>query len=137
MLGRLYGRVRTEPKLGLERMEAACRDFGNPERSFEAVHVAGTNGKGTVCAFVANMAKAAGRRTGMFTSPHLVKFSERIQVDGCPLADDVLAELVDAILVREPELTFFEVVTLAAFIAFRDAQVDLAVFEVGLAGYRG
>jgi dihydrofolate synthase / folylpolyglutamate synthase len=134
VLGRLYGLVRTGPKLGLERMEAACRNFGNPERSFEVVHVAGTNGKGTVCAFVASMAKAAGRRTGMFTSPHLIKFAERIQIDGCPLADEVLAELLDTILAREPELTFFEVATLAAFIAFRDARVDIAVLEVGLGG---
>ena len=87
-LERLYGLLPRGRELGLERMQAACAAFGNPERSFKAIHVAGTNGKGSVCAFTASMLRAQGTRVGLFTSPHLNKFSERIQIDGvsasCP-----------------------------------------------------
>lgn len=133
-LKRLYGLERMGPKLELTRMEAACERFGNPQRSFEAVHVAGTNGKGTVCAFVASMAQTAGRRVGLFTSPHLVKFSERVRIDGEPLADEVLGPLLARVMDEAPELTVFEVVTLAAFLAFQQERVGLAVVEVGLGG---
>jgi dihydrofolate synthase / folylpolyglutamate synthase len=133
-LARLYALIPMGQKLGLERMQAACQRFGNPERSFEVVHVAGTNGKGTTCAFTASMARAAGRRVGLYTSPHLVRFAERIQVDGLQLDDATLARLLTEVMDKAPELTFFEVATLAAFLAFREAQVDLAVLEVGLGG---
>ena len=130
-LARLYALVPRGQKLGLERMQAACQRFGNPERSFEAVHVAGTNGKGTVCAFVASMARASGRRVGLYTSPHLTRFAERIQIDGSPLSDEALVRNATLALDGAPELTFFETATLAAFLAFREAKVDLAVIEVG------
>ncbi len=115
-------------------MQSACDRFGNPERSFQAVHIAGTNGKGSTAAFLANMAPAAGRRVGLYTSPHLVKFTERIQVGGQPISDDVAAELIERVLDAAPELTFFEVTTLVAFLAFKEAGVDFAVLEVGLGG---
>jgi len=133
-LARLYALIPAGQKLGLERMQAACQLFGNPERAFEVVHVAGTNGKGTVCAFTASMAKAAGRRVGLYTSPHLVRFAERIQIDGTPLDDATVARLLTEVMDKAPDLTFFEVVTLAAFLAFREAEVDLAVLEVGVGG---
>jgi len=133
-LERLYALVPRGQKLGLERMQAACERFGHPERTFEAIHVAGTNGKGTVCAFTASMARAGGRRVGMYTSPHLNRFAERIQIDGQPIDDDTLVRLLNQVMDAAPDLTFFEVATLAAFMAFRDAGVDLAVLEVGLGG---
>lgn len=133
-LRKLYGRVPAGRRMSLDAIAQACERFGHPERAFEVVHVAGTNGKGTVCAFVTNMARAAGRRTGMYTSPHLIKFAERIQVDLHPISDQQLAETLDTVLDREPDLTFFEVATLTAFLAFRDAGVGLAVLEVGLGG---
>lgn len=133
-LERLYARATYGRRLGLERMQRAVSALGNPERAFEAVHVAGTNGKGSVCAFVASMARASGQRVGMYTSPHLVRIAERVQIDGVPLEDEVLADLVDGVLALDPELTFFEVMTLVALRAFRDAKVDLAVIEVGLGG---
>ncbi|HEV8547628.1 MAG TPA: folylpolyglutamate synthase/dihydrofolate synthase family protein [Polyangiaceae bacterium] len=133
-LERLYKLIPQGQKLGLERMQAACARFGNPERAFPAIHVAGTNGKGTVCAFTASMARAAGRRVGMYTSPHLSRFAERIQIDGVPLDDNTLSRLLGQVMDAAPELTFFEVATLAAFLAFREAGVDLAVLEVGLGG---
>ena len=85
-LDRLYALVPKGKELGLGRMQAACDKLGNPERAFAAVHVAGTNGKGTVSAFVASIARASGKRVGLYTSPHLVRFAERIQIDGAPWA---------------------------------------------------
>jgi dihydrofolate synthase / folylpolyglutamate synthase len=133
-LERLYALVPLGKKLGLERMQAACDSFGNPERAFPAVHVAGTNGKGTVCAFTASMARASGLKVGVYTSPHLMRFAERINIGGQPISDDVLVDLLNRVMDRAPDLTFFEVATLAAFLAFKEAKVDLAVLEVGLGG---
>jgi dihydrofolate synthase/folylpolyglutamate synthase len=115
-------------------MLAACERFGHPEQAFPAVHVAGTNGKGSVCAFVASMARAAGRNVGLYTSPHLVRLAERIQINGAPLDNAELGPLIERVMNEAPELTFFEAMTLSAFLAFRDAGVDLAVVEVGLGG---
>lgn len=133
-LERLYGLIPLGRKLGLERMAAACAAFGNPEQGLRLVHVAGTNGKGTVCNFVASMASAAGLKVGLYTSPHLCRFGERIRIGGEPVDDDTLVSSINAVMDRCPDLTFFEVATLAAFLAFRDAAVDLAVLEVGLGG---
>src|SRR5689334_21785117 len=133
-LQRLYARTPTGAKHDLSRMEAACEKFGHPEQSFRVVHVAGTNGKGSVCAFVASMLHAGGKRVGLYTSPHLNRFAERIQIDTQPIADDKLVEFLNQVLDASEELTFFEVATMAAFLAFRDAKVEYAVLEVGLGG---
>ena len=133
-LERLYKLVPLGKKLGLERMQAACDSFGNPERAFAAVHVAGTNGKGTVVAFTASMARASGLKVGVYTSPHLMRFAERINIGGQPIGADLLVDLLNRVMDRAPDLTFFEVATLAAFLAFAEAKVDLAVLEVGLGG---
>jgi dihydrofolate synthase / folylpolyglutamate synthase len=125
----IHGRV-----LGLTRVQAVCARLGHPERAFQAVHVAGTNGKGTVTAFVGSMARAAGKNVGVYTSPHLCRFAERINIGGVPLEDDKLVYYLNYVMDAGPELTFFEVATVAAFLAFRDAQVELAVIEVGLGG---
>ena len=133
-LERLYALIPQGKRLGLERMQAACARFGNPERSFTSVHVAGTNGKGTVCAFVSSMARSAGLRVGTYTSPHLHRFAERISVDGAPIEDDLLVSVLNRVMDAAPDLTFFEVATLAAFLAFKESGVQLAVLEVGLGG---
>ena len=133
-LERLYALALHGRQLGLERVQAACDKLGNPERSFQAVHVAGTNGKGTVTAFVGSMARAAGQRVGVYTSPHLCRFAERINIGGNPIEDDKLVVYLNQVMDIGPDLTFFEVATVAAFLAFRDAQVELAVIEVGLGG---
>jgi dihydrofolate synthase/folylpolyglutamate synthase len=133
-LERLYALALHGRKLGLERVQAVCDKLGNPERSFQAVHVAGTNGKGTVTAFVGSMARAAGKNVGVYTSPHLCRFAERINIGGVPLEDEKLVYYLNHVMDVGPELTFFEVATVAAFLAFRDAQVELAVIEVGLGG---
>lgn len=133
-LKRLYALAVRDKELGLARMQAACDRLGNPERAFEAVHVAGTNGKGTVCAFVASMSQASSKVTGLYTSPHLIRFAERIQINGVPLDDDSLNRHLGRVLDEAPELTFFETATLTAFLAFQEAKVELAVIEVGLGG---
>lgn len=133
-LERLYALALHGRKLGLERVQAACDKLGNPERAFQAVHVAGTNGKGTVTAFVGSMARMAGKRVGVYTSPHLCRFAERINIDGAPIEDEKLVTYLNQVMDIGPDLTFFEVATVAAFLAFRDAGVELAVVEVGLGG---
>jgi dihydrofolate synthase/folylpolyglutamate synthase len=134
-LERLYGRISKGTKLGLERVAAAADKLGNPEKAFAAVHVAGTNGKGSVCAFVAGMlAQNSDEKVGLYTSPHLSRFAERIQIGGNPISDEELEKHVAAALDADPELTFFEATTLAAFLAFREAGVTTAVIETGLGG---
>ena len=122
--------------LGLERLQAALADLGHPERRFAAVQVAGTNGKGSICTLVEAALRAAGLRCGLYTSPHLVCWSERIRLAGQPIA---LAELRRWLLQLQPigrrhQLTPFELLTAAAFCAFAEAGVELAVLEVGLGG---
>jgi len=133
-LSRLYARIPLGMRLGLDPMRAACARAGHPEGAFPSVHVAGTNGKGSVCAMVEAVARAQGRSTGLYTSPHLCRFAERIRIDGQPVDDEVLASLLERSLDAGPDLSFFETATLAAFLAFRDAAVDVAVLEVGMGG---
>jgi dihydrofolate synthase/folylpolyglutamate synthase len=133
-LNRLYARIPLGMRLGLDTMRRACARMDHPESAFPAVHVAGTNGKGSVCAMVESIARAHGCKTGLYTSPHLGRFAERIRIDGEPIEDETLAALLDHVLRTDPELSFFEAATLTAFLAFRDAQVDLGIVEVGLGG---
>ena len=133
-LGALYARVPLGMRLGLPPMREACARAGHPERSFECVHIAGTNGKGSVSALVESAVRASGKRTGLYTSPHLARFAERIRIDGRPIDDERLVEVLERALVVGADLSFFETATLAAFLAFREAGVELAVLEVGLGG---
>ena len=121
-------------RFGLEPMAEACARAAHPERAFPVVHVAGTNGKGSVCAMVEAMARASGLRTGLYTSPHLCRFAERIRIDGAPVDDPTLDRHLEAALDLGPDLSFFETATLAALLAMRDAAVELAILEVGLGG---
>jgi len=133
-LGRLYARIPLGMRLGLEPMRAACARAGHPERAFAAVHVTGTNGKGSVCAMVDAIAREQGMKTGLYTSPHLCRFAERIRIGGEPIGDDALTDVLTRVLDSAPELSFFETATLAAFTAFREAGVDVATIEVGIGG---
>ncbi len=133
-LRELYTRVPFGVRLGTDAMAAACARAGNPERAFASVHIAGTNGKGSVSALTEAAARASGLRTGLYTSPHLARFAERVRISGEVIDDDALAEALTAALRFGPDLTFFEVATLASLLAFRRAGVELAVLEVGLGG---
>ena len=120
--------------LGLERVRAACAALNHPEKRFSSVHIAGTNGKGSVAAMVDAMVRAAGLRAGLYTSPHLTRFAERIQIGGEPVSEERLVSALGGVLDRFPELTFFETATVAAFVLFAESNVELAVVEVGLGG---
>ena len=121
---------------GLERIETLLEALGNPERRYTLVQVAGTNGKGSVAAMLAAILKADGRRVGLYTSPHLVSFRERIRVDGEAIAEDDVADGFDAIatLVARVDATMFEASTALALDHFAREAVDVAVLEVGLGG---
>jgi len=128
-------------KLGLERTEALLRALGDPQQLFQGVLVAGTNGKGSVCAMVSSVLQAAGYRVGLMPKPHLISYTERIQVDQRPIAEAdfaaLLTELQPAINKVAAELgppTEFEILTSAAFYYFARAGIDLLVCEVGLGG---
>jgi len=127
-------------KLGLERITAVLEALGNPERSYRVVHVAGTNGKGSTCAMIDAGLRAANIRTGLFTSPHLIEPTERIQIDGIPVsradferAFNVVHETAES-LDLDCHPTYFETVTAMAFWLFREKGVETAVIEVGLGG---
>jgi dihydrofolate synthase/folylpolyglutamate synthase len=128
-------------RLGLERIEALVGVLGNPHRGLRGVLVAGTNGKGSVCALLESMARAASLRTVMLTKPHLLSWCERIALDGRAIAEQGFADLIARVLdaaERVPDTlgspTVFEVVTAAGILAARDAQPDVLICEVGLGG---
>ncbi len=131
-------------KLGLESVSRLARALGGPELAVPAAHIAGTNGKGSTSAMLAAIIQAAGLRVGLYTSPHLVNIRERIRVDGRRIPESDFARLATEVrlasesLVDSNELpavpTFFEQVTIIAFLYFREQEVDLAVLEVGLGG---
>ncbi len=125
--------------LDLSAMQEALRASGSPELRTPCVHVAGTNGKGSVSALVSSVLLHAGLRVGTYTSPHLHRFVERIALDGSPVSEALAAthaEVMRAEVAAQtlPQLTFFEAATLLAWRIFREARVDLAVVEVGLGG---
>jgi dihydrofolate synthase/folylpolyglutamate synthase len=125
-------------ELGLERIKAVLDTLGNPQNSIPIVHVAGTNGKGSVCAYIAAILHESGYRVGRFTSPHLVDWTERICINGNPIAaEELLTTLqkVEATLTKEDQcLTQFEILTVATWLIFAQQQVEIAVIEVGLGG---
>ena len=126
----------TTIKFGLDTTRALLAEIGDPHRVFLSIHVGGTNGKGSVSTLVAAALQAAGFRVGLYTSPHLVSFRERMQVDGAPISEAAVATWTARLLplIQELHATFFEVTTAIAFADFAARGVDLAVVEVGLGG---
>lgn len=128
--------------LGMERIEALLAEIGNPEQKVKMVHVTGTNGKGSVTSMITNILRAANLRVGKFTSPHLVRYNERIEVNGEEISDEAFAFVI-AVVQRAAESvkqkgvdqpTQFEILTAAAFLHFALEKLDYAVIEVGLGG---
>lgn len=124
--------------LGLDRIVKLLANLGNPHHQVPVIHVAGTNGKGSVCAYLSSVLTEAGYRTGRYTSPHLVDWTERICLNEEAIASDKLCQLLlqvqAAISPDEQSPTQFEVITAAAWLYFAQAKVDVAVVEVGLGG---
>ena len=124
-------------RLDLEPALRLLRVVGDPHRRYPVVHVGGTNGKGSTAAMIASVFCEAGYSVGLYTSPHLLDFTERIRINGRPIAQDQVAELTEEIRAAVPsdiEPTFFEFTTVLAFLAFARANVDVAVAEVGMGG---
>src|SRR4051794_19313102 len=123
--------------LGLERISALLERLGNPHHELPPVfHVAGTNGKGSTCAFLRAAIEASGKKVHVYTSPHLVRFNERIRIAGNLVEDALLASLLTEVLDIADGISpsFFEVTTAAAFLAFARNPADAAIIEVGLGG---
>jgi dihydrofolate synthase/folylpolyglutamate synthase len=123
-------------KPGLESTRRLAALAGDPQRRLRFIHVAGTNGKGSTCALLESVYRATGLKVGLFTSPHLVRFGERIQVNRCPISDDTLARRVAELknLAAGLEPTLFEFATVLALQHFAEEQVDLVIWETGLGG---
>ena len=139
-LAELAARRRFGMKPGLDAIKSVCAELGDPQQKFRAIHVAGTNGKGAVCAILDSCLCATGLRTGRYTSPHLVALNERFCLNGQPLPDKTLekyAKIVENALRKwglSPEITFFEALTAVGFLAFAEARPDFAILECGLGG---
>ena len=131
-------------KLGLENIAALCLALGNPQNSFSSIHIAGTNGKGSVSAMLAEIMRGHGLKTGLYTSPHLVRVEERIRTNGRSISSKRFRELLSRLksvidgLMAEGKLiyhpTYFEVLTAIAFLEFAERQVDVVILEVGMGG---
>ena len=123
-------------KLGFERTQAMMKVCGNPHLELPVIQVAGTNGKGSVCAVLANILKAADYKTGLFTSPHLVRINERIRINGKPIPDVEIIRFIQFYKedIEKIEATFFEITTAMACWYFKKENVDIAIMETGLGG---
>jgi len=137
----LYGFQKLGIQLGLKRIQHLMNELGNPHNDMKIVHVAGTNGKGSVCRLIESILQEGGYSVGMYLSPHLQRFSERVTINNQEISEDNVASLVNAIkpivdeMIKEGNTpTFFELVTAMAFQYFHNKNVDFAVIEVGLGG---
>lgn len=139
----MFGLERFGIKLGLDNISEFLSKIGNPERDFRSVHVTGTNGKGSVCAFIAEILKAHGMKVGLYTSPHLVDFRERIMINGREISAEDVVRLGNELRgpmeemaseSKEKQLTFFEFTTGLAFKYFSEKKADIVVAEVGMGG---
>ena len=136
LLKSLFNLQRLGIKLGLEHTFHLLDFIGNPQDDLTMIHVAGTNGKGSTCAMIASILHASGKNIGLYTSPHLIKFNERIRINGYPIPDKQIITFMKKVgpFVQENESTFFETTTAMAFDYFKEQKVDVAVIETGLGG---
>ncbi len=139
----LFARTAHGIKPGLETITGLLQALGNPHQQLAVVHVAGTNGKGSVCAMLESVLRASGFKTGLYTSPHLVEFSERFRINGIPIPEKKLAHYIETVGAASSSLeeksgvrpaTFFEISTAMAYQYFADEDVDIAIIETGMGG---
>lgn len=136
LLDYLFSLHRFGIKPGLERIETLLKFLGNPHTSLQCIHIAGTNGKGSVCSLLAGILQSAGFRVGLYTSPHLRQFNERIRINGEMISDTDIALLAQDMMpeIEREHTTFFEVTTAMAFAYFAKNKVDIAIIETGMGG---
>ncbi len=120
--------------LGLDRIESALEKLGNPQDDLKFIHVAGTNGKGSTCAMLDSILREAGYKTGLYTSPHIFEYTERIKVNGIEISQEEFAELFEEIEKTEIHLTEFEILTVIAFLYFKKQNVEIVILETGMGG---
>lgn len=137
----LNSRIGLNFRSGLGRMQQAVTLLGNPERSYPTIHVTGTNGKGSTIAFMRQLFAGHGRKTGSFTSPHMISIHDRICINGQPIASadfirlgQQVQKMEQGLLKSHDQLSYFEILTLIAFLYFKEQAVDLALIEVGIGG---
>lgn len=137
----LNSRIGLNFRSGLGRMQRAVALLGNPEQSFSTIHVTGTNGKGSAIAFMRQLFAGHGRKTGSFTSPHMISIHDRICINGQPIAPadfirlgQEVQKMEQELLKSHDQLSYFEILTLIAFLYFKEQEVDLALIEVGIGG---
>lgn len=137
----IHSRMKFGSNPGMERIEALCSEFDNPQDKLKYVHVAGTNGKGSTCNMIAEILKNAGYKVGLFTSPYVVDFRERLQINSQMISESELSEIiseikpvVEKLSANGIEPTEFEIITLAGFLYFSRNDCDIVVLEVGLGG---
>ena len=135
-LNPLFSLQRRGVKLGLDHTEELLSFCNNPHKKFSTIHVAGTNGKGSTCVYLETILRQNGYRVGLYTSPHLLNFNERIRVNGRPISDKQIFHFLDSFFddINKINSTFFEVTTVMAFNYFCKKKVDIAVIETGLGG---
>ncbi len=135
ILAHIYGLGRFGIKPGLDRITALLSAIGNPQERTKSVHVAGTNGKGSTAVFLSSILSGAGYKVGLFTSPHLSRFTERIRINGTEITEEEVVRLAGEVMAAAPQAaTFFEIVTAMAWLHFSQRDVDLAVMETGMGG---
>ena len=135
---RISSHINNKQIRDISRVKKVLSALGNPEEKLKIIHVAGTNGKGSVCASLSSILTSAGYKVGLFTSPHLVKVNERIKINNIDISDEKLDEILtraeDASKKTNIDLTFFEVLTIVAIIYFHDEKCDVCIFEAGMGG---
>lgn len=120
--------------LGLDRIKSALEKLGNPQDDLKFIHVAGTNGKGSTCAMLDSILQEAGYKTGLYTSPHIWEYTERIKVNGIEIPQEEFAELFEEVEKTEIHLTEFEILTVIAFLYFKKQNVEIVILETGMGG---
>ena len=121
-------------ELGLERIQQALEILGNPQDSLKCIHVAGTNGKGSVCTMLDSILQEAGYKTGLYTSPHIYDYTERIKINGKDISQEDFASLFEEVSQIKVHLTEFEILTIMMFLYFKRNNVDIVILETGLGG---
>jgi len=135
-LNKIYAMHQFDIKLGLGRVKKLLELIGNPHKELKYIHIAGSNGKGSTASFIASILMEAGYKVGLYTSPHFVRFNERIRINGIEIDDNYIAGFINSIeqIIEQEKPTFFEITTALAFKYFCDNKPDFVVLETGLGG---
>ena len=123
-------------KLGLKNINKILRECNNPHNEFKSIHLAGTNGKGSTASIIAKILQNSGKKVGLYTSPHLINFNERIRINGTPISNNDIISFTKTYkdFFEQNSITFFEATTAMAFDYFRKNEIDIAIVETGLGG---